>query len=246
VVENAAAIPSPEREPETADEFFARGMKYLHYGQSAPALSYFLKAEQRSHNPWTCAFAAYCMALEGQVAAAATEGIQAQQEGVNGPELDNIIGYSLTESNNPKDALPYLDRAIAAAPQMSAARCNRALARFKAGLKAKAPVADIKCADDMTAALAAGPPSLDLHVRAASIYAACSKANPALRVKACEQIEAAIKAGHDPARFREEYFFKTHFTGDPLFEKACATPRGTPQAKPAKPANFRLVEPVRP
>jgi hypothetical protein len=127
------------------------------------------------------------------------------------------------------------------APGIKYSLFNRAAARYKAGLGADPRVADPRAAADVTAALAAGPASADLHFLAARIYAASSGTDPALKDAAVAQLEAAVRAGKNPAEFRKDYVLLEHLTGHEGFEAACAAPQGRP---PANPPQLRLVEPV--
>lgn len=234
-----APAPAVERPPQTADDFFARGRELLQEGQPAAALPQFLAAHQRSGNAKALAFAAYCYALTAQARTAADMGRRAIKDGADSAELRNTVGYALIQSSRPAEAIPHLDEALRLSPNMQAARYNRALARHQQTL-APGGKPDLRTADDIKAALAAGPPSADLHFDAAQIYAVCSALDSTLCEAAIDQLCEAALAGKDPIRFRKDYFIFNKLGQHPRFQAACQTRRGP---SPVKPIQLRLVEP---
>ncbi|MDB5313630.1 MAG: pknH 1 [Gemmataceae bacterium] len=235
------AVAPPPHSPETAAEFFARGREFIRAEDMTAAQADFVAAHKRSGDPWALAFAAYSLARGGQPLAAAEMGRVAIQGGATSAEVHNNLGYALTEAARQKEAIGALDDALRITPGMQAALYNRALARYRLGLGGEEKKgADKRCAADITAALSAGPPSVELHSDAAIIYAACSAREGTLRAVALRQIRMAIAAGKDPTQCRNEHVFRTTFTDDPEFEAACKTPRGMP---PEKSLHLRLVEP---
>jgi tetratricopeptide (TPR) repeat protein len=228
-----------ERPPQTADEFFARGQKYLHAGNVSAARADFIACHERSGNPWALAFVAYGMALDGQSGPSIDAARRAIKDGAVSAEVHNNLGYVLSQSARPAEAIPPLDEAIRRSPGMRAAFYNRAMARYRAGLGVGKTV-DPQAAEDITTALSLGSPSADLHFDAARIYAACAARDSALWTAALEQVRAAIRAGKDPGACRSDAILGMHLGGDRALEAACLTPRGNP---PAKPPQIRLVEP---
>ncbi|AMV24045.1 Serine/threonine-protein kinase PknH [Gemmata sp. SH-PL17] len=237
---------SPSRElmaseplPRSANDFLERGRNSLRSGNVAAARTDFAAAYDRSGDPRALALVAYGMALDGQAAPSIEAGKQAIQEGAASAEVYNNLGYALSQSARPADAVPPLNEAILRAPQLRAAYYNRALARYRAALAAQ--TVDLHAAEDIATALSLGEPSLNLHFDAARIYAACSVKAPEFRIAALEQIRAAISAGKDPVACRTDALLATHLKIDPGFEAALATPRGEP---PGRVPQLRLVEPL--
>lgn len=235
----ASRGPVVERPPQTADEFFARGLELLRTGDLNGARADFITAHGRSGDPKALGFAAYCFALSGQALPAADIGRRAIQDGADSAEVRNTVGYGLIQASWPGEAVPHLDEALRLSPNMQAALYNRALARHQLAT-APGGKPDLRAAEDIKAALAAGPPFADLHFDAAQIYAVCSALDSTLCDAAIDQLCEAALAGKDPVRFRKDFVLLTYLGKHPRFEAACRTPRGP---SPANSIQFRLVEP---
>jgi tetratricopeptide (TPR) repeat protein len=249
-----AAVPVPpppppvvvgERPPETADEFFARGLRAVRAGKTTVALPDFHAAYNLSKNPRMLAFAAYCYALDRLPRYAVEMGRQAIHDGADSAELRNIVGFALTESSRHEEAIRDLDEALARSPHLQAALYNRAIARYRDTI---APGNDVRftdpqCAADITAALAAGTTSADLHYYAAKIYAVSSGPDPGLRDAAIEQLRAAARAGKNPAGFRTEPVIQQYLTDQREFAVVCDL---APVRAADRPPQLRLAEPPLP
>jgi tetratricopeptide (TPR) repeat protein len=231
---------APDQPAETSAAFFDRGRAHLRAGDTTAARADFLASYDRSRDPQTLALVAYCLALGGQHGPSIDLGRQAIKEGAASAEVYNNLGYALSQSSRPAEAIPELDEALRLFPRLQAALYNRAVARYRATLTDGR--GDLRAADDITSALALGPTSADLHFDAARIYAVCSSRESRFRAEACEQVQAAVRAGKDPTACQKDVVLASRLGGDAAFEAAYSTPRGKP---PLKPAQLRLVEPYR-
>jgi tetratricopeptide (TPR) repeat protein len=250
--------------PVTAADFFNRGRAYLREGNLAEAKTDFLKSYSLSKDHRAMAFVAYSQAALKQHTQSVAAAKLAIKDGDDSAEVYNNLGYALVQSGLPKDAIDPLGKALGRRTRMQAALHNRAMAWQLMGLatnagamnllaaddiavdmsriwtSAVAGVMNLLAVDDIDAALAAGPTSSDLHFDAAQIFAACAEQKPALRAAAIDQVKAAIRAGKDPVRCREDAILNARLGRDRVFQDACNTPRGVP---PDKIPQLRLVEP---
>lgn len=231
-----AAVVEGERPPESATDFFNRGLRLLHEGKSSAARADFVAAHERSKDPWALAYAAYCYSLDGQHAVAAKMGTQALAGGASGSEVENNLGYALIQLDMHENAIPHLDAALERAPGLQAALYNRAVARFQMTLTGKP---DPRSLEDIKAALVAGPSSAELHLNAARIFTYWSKSDPSLIEAALNELDRAVLTGKSPSAIRK----------DPLLKPLARNPRfaaiiqQSDHAGKSSPVSLPLVEP---
>lgn len=207
------------KEPETAEEFFERGLKFLRAGSFPSAYSDFGTSNRLKENPRVVAYMAYCLGLMRQQESAVGVGRMALDKGATGPAVRNNLGYSLTEAGQSEQAIPHLEEALRQSPQMRQVRYNLAVARFRAAQKRNLKVPDLACVADMDAVLAAGPASSRVHYLAASIYAANGSLGPGVRAKATRCLRLAVGKGMDPARFAKDPILPAFLADDPEFQQ---------------------------
>lgn len=235
----AMASPRSERPPDTSEDFFQRGIKLLHDGNPDTARADFLSAHERSGDPKALALAAYCYALSGNHDVAIDRGRRAIADGVTSAELDNNLGYSLAHKKDFDRAILHFDSALAQAPDLQAARYNRAKVGYQLIMKGRHELGPAALAD-IQKALAIGPASAELHLDAARIFAICSSSDSVLVDRALEQLELAASGGHDPAAFAKDHVLRVHLAKNPRFAALGKRP-----FQPANPPSrqLKLVEP---
>jgi tetratricopeptide (TPR) repeat protein len=228
-----------EKEPETAGEFFARGLKFLRAGVYPSAYSDFGTANRLKEDPRAIAYQAYCLGLMGQPTLGVGAGQLALDKGATGPAVRNNLGSCLTDAGRPEQAIPHLEDALRQAPHLRQARYNLAVARFQVLLKRGRQSPDPACVADIDAVLATGPASFRVLYLAATIYAANLSLGPDLRDKAIRCLTLAVQKGLHPARFARDGVLGPSLGNDPEFRQVL---RMTPG--PVEPADDRwLVEP---
>lgn len=235
-----AEQPAIERAPETGAEFRARGLASLHDGKPDAARADFVSAHQRSADPHDLALAAYCYALSGEQATAVEWSRKALAAGADTPAVRNNLAAALIKSSKFEEALAHLDIALGQETDLPAARYNRALARFQLALKPAGKDKLAGAVKDITAALAKGPVSDEMHLDAARIFALASPGDADLADRAIDQLEAAIKLGQAPARIVKDLVLKQHLEKNPRFARLTDLKPGDASA----PAQLKLVEPA--
>src|SRR5207249_2495337 len=91
--------PVPQRAPETAAEFFERGVQLLHANRSAEAMPFLMDAVKRSDDPAYKVMAAYGFILNAQHRPAVEMSRQAIAQGAASAVVLNNLGHSLIQSN---------------------------------------------------------------------------------------------------------------------------------------------------
>ena len=223
-----------EKEPETAGDYFARGLQFLHRDQFSPAMIDFQTSYRLKPDPNMLAFTAYCTARSGLQNQAVEWGRQAIKAGVTSAAVQNNLGYSLLKSGSKsKEALQCLDEAVRLAPRLQAARCNRAWARYSIAIAPGGSGFDPIAAADIDAAKTRGPVTAALCFEGALYHAGGPEREPVFRYLA-----EAVALGKNPASFAHDPLFQK-FSNDPEFQRILALKPGPNSPSP----NLRLVEP---
>jgi|GEM_PF-4638107 len=200
--------------PETAAEFRAHGLKMLKAGKPELARADFHTAHERSADPADLALAAYTHGITGNPAAAIEMYRKAIEAGHDTPTVRANLGAALVKSGRMPDAMKELDAALAAAPDLKAARYCRAVAGHTLSFDPKNRDRLPQALIDMDEALKAAAVSPELHFEAARIFV-----SGAMPDRAIEQLAKAIDLGLPPARLQQELLFKRDLAKDPRFLK---------------------------
>lgn len=242
----AAALPEKpgmERPPETGTEYRSRGMESLRGGKPEAARADFLSAHERTGDSNDLALAAYCYSLTGDQDTAIEWNRKAIDGGADTPEVRTNLAAALIKASKFDEALVHLDAALSRSSDLRAARYNRALARYQLALKftGKPKQKELLqgAVDDISAVLSLEPASAELHADAARIFALASPTDAALADRALDQLEAAVKAGHDPAKFAKEPVLKQQLGMLPRFAELANLTAG----RAAPRIELKLVEP---
>lgn len=256
-----AAAPEPPAKLQLPADPFRRGLILLANGDAAKALYEFHTAGQAGPNrARALAYQSYCLARTGpycehqkdtvaHINAAINIGKQARDEGADCAAVNNNIGYAYIEKRLFAQAVRHLDVAVNQAPELAAARFNRADARFELMLKDceqrkldPPQFTDLAAADDILEALQRPSESPEFYAQAARILAASSPLNSDLRPLAIRCMADAVRVGRS-----------TRLARDPLLRKYLEGLEGygefphPPPATTPRPSNeFRLVEPIQP
>src|SRR5262249_48246175 len=155
------------------------------------ALSDYLAMGPPMNDGRVAACRGYCLCRLQQHLAATLEFEAAIAAGFAPAEVYNDLGYSHFLAGQYESAKAPLDRALALAPALQAARYNRALLHLQravcgSGAAARDGLADIERA-------AAGPGAADLYTHAASLAALAGQPETALRY-----LRRAVDHGQDP------------------------------------------------
>jgi tetratricopeptide (TPR) repeat protein len=139
------------------------------------ALEDYQKAAELSPSPEVMASRAFCEAQAGVTVPVIVLSREAIRRGFASAEVCNNLGYAYSREGNFRQAVTALDEAIAQNPRLQAALHNRALAEFRWALAEGRPV-DVRACADIEAAIAEGPATPELCVRAAHIYTRVAQA----------------------------------------------------------------------
>jgi tetratricopeptide (TPR) repeat protein len=236
-----ASLPSPqEKEPETAEEYFERGLKFLHAGVYPSAYSDFGTANQLKENPQAIAYKAYCLGLMGQPAIGVDIGRMALEKGATGPAVQNNLGFCLHDAGQYVQAIPHLEEALRQSPQMREAQYNLAVARFQVMQQRGRKMPDPACVAAIDAFLQSGPASFRSLYLAATIYAANMTLGPDLRARAIRCLVLAVGKGLRPAQIEMNQILRQCLGNDPEYRQVLMMTPG-----PMGPNTDQwLVEPV--
>ena len=173
---------------------FARGQALRQAGDPGAARTEFL-ALKNYDVALAYSMAGYCdLVLENTVAADNDYAV-AIQAGASDPITWTNLGYCQKRQRQYRQAIASLDKALAADPDLSLARCHRALARFHESLAAGQPGGDLMLAD-IRKACRLEPQRADFHFHAAVILAQHKNADEALKAEAVGHLRRALELGH--------------------------------------------------
>lgn len=237
----AAAI---GREPQTADEYFARGLEHLRRNNLASAYSDLLEANKREPNARMerriLAYQAYALNRMGN-SAAIDIGKTAIQKGATSAAVYNNIGCAYIQHGQHSLAFDPLEEAIRRSPTLVAARYNRAIARHLDGTAKGKQLKDLGCVDDIRFVINTRPESAEVYFAGGIMCAAGLHLDPKLRGEAIGYLREAVNLGFDPKRFALERTFMTTLRGDPEFDRFQTESKAP---GPIKYINMRIVEPL--
>src|SRR5262249_8459123 len=97
-----------------------------------------------------------------------------------------------------KLAIEEATTALKLAPDLRAARLNRAMARYHAGFDTQTPAEREECPADMTWVTASGPGNADLYYKAALVFSAGSAGHEERYTQAVAYLRDAIRLGRRP------------------------------------------------
>lgn len=234
-----------EATPQTAEEFFARALRYLDAGDTSPALrdlalSYKLKPDGR-----TAGYLAYAHSLAEQYPSAAFFYKRASRElGFSPAWVRCNLAHTLIrfgQADDCKEALVEAEAALATDPNLRPARLNRADALFRLNLNNTEPSPTALA--DIEAALSRPPHTLKLYLHAADIVVRFGADREEYLSLAVGYLARAVELGHNPALLKKSGLGKS-LGGRRDFEGVLAMPRGTP-APQTTPSPYLAVPPLR-
>ncbi|MBX9626208.1 MAG: hypothetical protein K2X82_20585, partial [Gemmataceae bacterium] len=232
----------PEPEPQTAEEFIARGRQRAAANRPEGALADFEAAAALDPGPRPLALLAYVHTGKGNWQLAIDFGLAAIKAGATSAAVYSNLGWAyLRRPSEQRPALVYLDEAVRIDPEFIPARLNRAQARYRLTMGADWRLPNLGSVDDLRVVLAANPEAAEVYFLAARVWAASAHLDPDLRDEAVRHLGVATRLGDDPTRFQDEPVLKEHLAGHPVFDQF---------ARMAKPApgtirwlNLRVVDP---
>lgn len=229
-------------DPVTAEDYIQRGRERFQQNQYEAARADFDAALVLEPGPRTLAYAAFGRTMRANESAvqlgidAITEAGDRASAGVY-----TNLGSAYLQRGRPAAALPHLDKAVELDPDSVVARFNRALARFRTGLDPDTGrLPDRGCVEDMQVVLRTDPASAEVFFQAARMWAASAHLDPALRDRAVEYLEAAVRLGDDPSKYPTEPALAANLGGHPGFARVVGLP--TPPG-PAKRVNLKVADP---
>jgi hypothetical protein len=248
-----------EKDPSTADEFFARGVRRLKAGEKREAARPdFAEANRLRPDGRTWAYLAYCTTSPQNVEAAAACYETAIDKGygpawVHNNRADSLILFalSISGSQRPKAhahlrlAIDEATAAVESDRNLRAAYYNRALARYLLNLDETTEILDDPgglCIADVERVIALeGPSNADLYYEAAQILVATDPNRPAFRDRAIRYLNKAVDLGKRPQAIAGDPVLKMHLAYDADFRQVITRPA---EALPKSPTpNLRLVAP---
>jgi tetratricopeptide (TPR) repeat protein len=238
---------------------FARGRAYLRLGEQDRryfSLAYedFRRADGQDPDGRAAACMGYCLARLDQPRAAVKEFQRAVDAGYAPAAVWNDLGNCFLATGPPQEARRCLDRAVALAPDLQAARHNRARLdlqlALQAWLKAAGAPTDPEAARVLDACLQEGradvqyvtrhgTPGPELYVDAARLYVLDARRGGQSVEPALEYLKQAVEAGYDPQLLKEDRRLDL-LAGHPRFQELLGRPRPDHPPPPAP----RLVDPV--
>jgi tetratricopeptide (TPR) repeat protein len=239
----AAPATQVAAEPATADEFFARGLQFLHAGQYPQALRDFASANEMKRDSRSLAYLAYCHALTGQHKKAVEQGIEATRHGASSAAVYNNIGHSRCLLTQYDRALSHLDRAIQRDSNLREAYYNRAFARHRISIRNGKVAPDLRAVQDIDQVVHHKPLTAHICYLAACIYARASTHDPKFADQAAHYVSESIRMGTSRRMIEHDKVLIQSIGGNPKFREALATPQ---ELKDQTDSQFGLVEPVVP
>jgi len=189
-------------DPNQSDALFARGRALLRQGDFRTALVDFRAASLLTADAKIDAALAYCLGRSNQDKAAIYYYEQAIQKGMQSAGVLNNIGFSYRRLGRLDRAEEYLDRAIAADEHLWAAHHNLVIVDLNRGLGGHRVPESALAHAKRVAELA--PPSVELYVHIAALFASAAGLRPELIQGAIEYLEKAVAHGLDPASLRTD------------------------------------------
>lgn len=172
---------------------FARGQALRMAGKPDQARPEFLALSD--DDPATAhAFAGYCSLLMNNTPAAEADYTIAIHHGANDAVSWNNFGHCQRRSNKIEQAIQSFDTAISADPELAVAYCNRAVARFRAQIRAGEPISDETRADILEACRLEERSDYCFH--AGTIFAKTSGSNPNHHGEAVAKLQRAYELGY--------------------------------------------------
>ena len=168
------------------------------------ALEDYQKATELSPSPEVAASRAFCAAKAGVTGPAIALSHDAIRDGFASAEVYNNLGYAYSREGNFRQAVIALDEAIEQNPRLQAALHNRALAEFRWAVTEGRPV-DVRACADIEEAIAEGPATPDLCVRAAHIYSRVAQAPGQYDEVIMAHLAHALRLGAAPETVRRGF-----------------------------------------
>lgn len=162
------------------------------------ALQAYKEARACAAHPWLDACIGTAILRDnGPPATALLHLRDAYRDGLETPGLYNNLGLACRKRFLLEQAQTWLNLAVDRQPDLQAARLNRAVLAFCMALRDKA-VLPPTAVDDIEAAIALGPPSVELYARAASIHLAAQAEGAPPSPIAVERLTQALRHSQQP------------------------------------------------
>jgi serine/threonine protein kinase len=180
----------------------------------------------------------YCQGLQVRHGPAVAAYKEALEAGFTTAEVYNNLGFEQTQRNQYVAAVQYLNQAIRLAPQLGAARHNRAMLVLRKAQND--PTYDpSRGLEDMRLALSLQGPSAELYCDAAHLYALAARHEARYTEPALDCLELAVKHGQPAEPLRGDFALST-LQKEPRFQNLLAN---SIRVQPSRRA-VRLVDPV--
>lgn len=233
------ARPAPELPPEprherpaTAAEHFECGRRALQEGYVAAALKSFEDADRLEPSGRNAAYLAYAHSLAANHAGAVELYRQAVRAKFAPAWVRNNLGRALLQSGGTRARLLCARAEVAAAleraPDMPAARLNRAYVRFRLVLATGYEVSDDPAAlDDIEAALAGPAESPEMYTNAALVLLTFGGGREHSHARAVWCLKQAVRLGRPPERLLTDPILQKQL-GVKERAELCGLPPGVP------------------
>jgi serine/threonine protein kinase/Flp pilus assembly protein TadD len=159
------------RDPDHAQALFGRGVVRLALNDPESARLFLIKVHKRKSNGATLACLAYCSALCKEHERAILYSEKAHARGFAPAIVLNNWACSCIQTNRLEEARTRLREAIRRDPTLQAAYYNRVVLAIGMRRQRMTPAIPDEALTDVQHALELGPPSADLHLQAARLYA---------------------------------------------------------------------------
>ena len=191
--------------PNCFDAVFARGRAYERMGDFRQALQDFQQLSRDTPTPQVWACQGFCLSKLRLNQAAIHSYRTALDMGYSSPAVLNNIGLSCLKLRQFDEAEQYLKEAIRLDERMAAAHFNLLSVFSSRALKGQpVPRAALACCEK---AMESSPPSRDLYLCAAVVYAVAARENAILRSRAIDCLKEAVAHGLDPQSFQSTAAF---------------------------------------
>ena len=181
------------------DVLFARGRSYEKLNNFLAALEDFKKSFSLLPKAETNACMGYCMNKLRYYNVAIDIYQKTLSMGYKSAPVFNNLGFSCFQVSRLEEANRYLDQALTMDNNLQAAHHTLMLVYLKQVLNGY-PLPEVAF-DHAQKAIEIGPPSADLYLNTAILYAFAAKEKPDLRRAAIEYLEKAVESGVNPKKF---------------------------------------------
>jgi len=212
---------------------FDRGVLLFHQGQDSLAITEFLEAGEKNKDGRAYACAAYCLSIRKDHKDAAAAATAAIRLGYRTAPVYANRAYNNLQTGKFKAAKDDCDEALRLDPNLRAAWLTRATVHLRMHQSKKTEI-PMEAVEDIDRVTASQPTSPDVWLIAAAIYVVAPDKTPAMRDKAAQAVQAAVRNGKSREFILRDPVVHAALKGHPVYEDALKLQPG-PAGSPADP-----------